>query len=42
MVWDMFGFVNFVSNVDCLFGMVVVDGFDFDFELGVNNIVFFG
>jgi chitinase len=42
MVWDMFGPVNSASNVDRPFGTAVVDGFDFDFESGVNNIVPFG
>jgi chitinase len=42
MVWDMFGPVNSGSNVDRPFGSAVVDGFDFDFESSVNNIVPFG
>ncbi|PON21914.1 glycosylhydrolase family 18-1 [Trichoderma gamsii] len=37
-VWNMFGPVNPNSNVDRPFGSAVVDGVDFDFESGVNNL----
>ncbi|KAK0391802.1 hypothetical protein NLU13_1301 [Sarocladium strictum] len=41
-VWDMFGPVTSASNADRPFGSAVVDGFDFDFESGVSNLVPFG
>ncbi|KAL6885669.1 glycoside hydrolase family 18 protein [Trichoderma evansii] len=40
-VWNMFGPVNPNSNVDRPFGSAVVDGVDFDFESGVNNLATF-
>lgn len=42
MVWNMFGPVQSGSTVDRPFGQSVVDGFDFDFESGVNNLPAFG
>ena len=36
-VWDMFG-TNTASGADRPFGNTVIDGFDFDFESGVNNL----
>jgi chitinase len=41
-VWDMFGPVPSGSNIDRPFGSAVVDGFDFDFESGTNNLPAFG
>ena len=42
MVWEMFGPVDSDSTVERPFGDAVVDGFDFDFESHVSNIVPFG
>ena len=42
MVWSMFGPVQSGSTADRPFGSAVVDGFDFDFESGVNNLPAFG
>ncbi|KAH8174676.1 glycosyl hydrolases family 18 domain-containing protein [Sarocladium implicatum] len=42
MVWEMFGPVDQSSSVERPFGKAVVDGFDFDFEAYVRNIVPFG
>ncbi|KAG6007361.1 hypothetical protein E4U21_006065 [Claviceps maximensis] len=42
MVWDMFGPVSPGKTVHRPFGSAVVDGFDFDFESGTNNLPAFG
>ncbi|CAM1511035.1 Fc.00g085480.m01.CDS01 [Cosmosporella sp. VM-42] len=42
LVWEMFGPVQSGSTKDRPFGDAVVDGFDFDFESAVTNMVPFG